>query len=87
MCFVQSWNLKFQAMAIADWLSMCRVVGEWISWPSSPSKHLNQTASFAACAPARYSASVLKRVTAACFLELQLIVVSPNMKVKPKVDL
>src|SRR5258707_9001402 len=72
---------------MADWLSMCRAVGELVSWPSSPSKRLNQTASFAACALARYSASVLERATAACFFELQLITAPPNMKTKPEVDL
>ena len=67
-------------MAMVDWLSMWRVVGEDMSCLSSESKSLSQTASLAAWAPAMYSASVLERVTVGCFLELQLTAPPPKVK-------
>jgi hypothetical protein len=67
-------------MAIADWLLTWRVVGEDMSCLSSESKSLSQMASLVAWAPAMYSASVLERATVGCFLELQLMVPPPKVK-------
>ena len=73
-------------MAMADWLSMWRVVGEFRSSPRSVRSHLSQMTSFVACMAAMYLASVLKRVTEVCFFELQLTVAPPSMKTKPNMD-
>src|SRR5712671_7744107 len=74
-------------MAMADWLSIRRAVGEvWVG-PSSDSSRLSHTASFATCTPAMYSASVLESVTEVCFFELQLTAAPVRVKTKPDVDL
>ena len=86
MCLVRSWNSGLRAMAIADWLSMWRVVGESRSRPRSVSSHLNQMTSLVACVVAIYLASVLERATEVCFFELQLTAAPPSMKTKPEVD-
>ncbi len=67
-------------MAMADWLSMWRVVGEDMSCLSSESKSLSQVASLAVWALVMYSALVLERATVGCFLELQLTVPPPKVK-------
>ena len=74
------WNSGFHVMAMADWLSMWRMVGEDMSCPSSESKSLSQVASLAVWVPAIYSASVLERAMVGCFLELQLVAPPPRVK-------
>src|SRR5713226_3580597 len=85
-CLVLSWNSGLCASAMDDWLSMWMVVGSVVSYLSSLSNRLSHTASFAACPPAMYSASVLDRATALCFLELQLVIPPPSIKTYPEVD-
>ena len=67
-------------IAMVDWLLMWRMVGEDMSYLSSESKSLSQVASLAAWAPAMYLALVLERVMVGCFLELQLMVPHPKVK-------
>ena len=67
-------------IAMADWLSTWRMVGDDESYPSSESKSLSQTASLAAWALVMYLASVLERATVDCFLELQLMAPPPKVK-------
>src|SRR5258707_15149867 len=69
-----------------DWLSMWIVVGSVVFCLRSLSNHLSHTASFAACPPAMYSASVLDNATALCFLELQLVAPPPSVKAYLEVD-
>src|SRR5882762_3018922 len=80
MCLVHAWYAGFFAMAIADWLSMSSVVGASCSSPNSESKVRSHTASFAACAPVMYSASMLESAVAPCFFELQLTAAPKGMK-------
>jgi hypothetical protein len=77
----------FWAMAMADWLSMHRMVGPSIFCFNSISNRRSQTTSLAACVAAMYLASVLERATALCFFDPQLIAPPASMKMKPDVDL
>jgi hypothetical protein len=65
---------------------MRRVVVEHGVAPSSVSNCLSQMVSFAACAPAMYSALVLESTMEDCFLELQLTAPLARVKMKPEVD-
>src|SRR5260370_42447392 len=73
-------------MAIADWLSTWRVVGALMFCFILFSSLRSQTSSFAACAAAMYSASVLDSATALCFFELQLMAAPASKKTYPDVD-
>jgi hypothetical protein len=87
MCLVQSWNLGFLTMAMADWMSMWRMVGFGCGDPNLDSNHLSHTTSFAACTPAMYSASILESAREVCFFELQLMAMPASEKKNPDVDL
>ena len=55
------------AMAMADWLSICRAVGLLLASLSSVNSHLSQLASLMVWAPAMYLAFMLESVIDDCF--------------------
>ena len=72
MCFVRSWNCRFFAMVMADWLSMGSTVGSSLGSPTSPNKHRSHTSPLVAWGPAMYSASVLVFMLNICWRRLGL---------------
>ena len=67
-------------IAMVDWLSTWRVVGDDVFCLSLERKSLNQMASLVVWVLAIYSASVLERATVGCFFELQLMAPPPKVK-------
>src|SRR6266702_1730406 len=82
-----TWNSGFCVMAMADWLSMVRMLGSSTFCFILISNHHNHTTSLAACAAVMYLASVLKSATALCFFVPQLMAPPVSMKTKLDVDL
>ena len=83
ICFVLSWNVGLEAIAVVAWLSHNTVVGiKTFTWRSVISCVIHITD-----AKALYSASAEDRETVACFLDFQEIMESPMKMHNPVIDL
>lgn len=79
ICLVHSWNMRFEAICIAAWLSQNRLVGliRWIS--RSSSNWCIQQVSIVVSAIALYSTSADDREIVGCFFDFHDMSASPRI--------